>query len=266
MGNIFIAIKRFFQNKNTVTIFAILVAVGIIYFAYNYRIKKSTEPVNVPYATKEIGPRTNITSDMVATRKVPGGVVTKDVITNSQNIIGKYVSNKAVIPEGSMFYSSMVIEWDELPSSIAEDIGNGETIYALDVSRGDDKTFGNSIYPGNYIDIYYKANYKMNNRNVPWIGKFIEGIQVLDVVDENNNSVFETNGAPLKPKKIIFNINNDMYLLFMKIDILNIDLFPVQRNANYSKQQHGAKIVDSDFKLWIEGQAIEDNIVIGGKK
>ena len=59
MGNIMIAVKRFFKNKNTVTILAILVAVGILYLACNLRIKKDTEPVNVPYATKEIGPRTN---------------------------------------------------------------------------------------------------------------------------------------------------------------------------------------------------------------
>ena len=34
MGNIILSIKRFFQNKNTVTIFALLLAVGIIYYAY----------------------------------------------------------------------------------------------------------------------------------------------------------------------------------------------------------------------------------------
>ena len=232
MGNIIIAIKRFFQNKNTVTIIAILAAVGIIYFAYNYRIKKSTEPVNVPYATKELGPRTYITSDMVSTRKVPGGVVTKNVITSTGNIIGKYVSNEAVIPEGSLFYQSMVIEWEQFPSSIFADIPDGQTVYALPVNS--ESTYGNSIFPGNYIDIYYKTTDSSSvGQSKVWVGKFIESIRVLDVEDAYGNSVFETNGNPSSPAKLIFNIPDDVFLLFKKIDAIGgIELFPVQQIAS----------------------------------
>lgn len=261
MGSIIIAIKRFFQNKNTVTIFAILVAVGIIYFAYNLRIKRSTEPVNVPYAVQAIGPRTYITAEMVSTKKVPGGVVTKDVLTTTTNIIGKYVSNKAVIPEGSMFYKSMVLDWEELPSSIYEDINESETVYALPVSI--ESTYGNSIFPGNYIDIYYLAY----DGNKPWIGKFIEGIRVLDVEDDKGNSVFETIDAPLVPSKLIFNIDEDLFILFKKIEKLGIaELFPVQRNADYSNQEHNAEVVGLEFRAWIEEKAVKQNIVVGGKK
>lgn len=263
MGSFLISIKRFFQNKNTVTIFALLVAVGIIYYSYNLRIKKSTEPVNVPYATMELGPRTYITSDMVSTKKVPGGVVTKDVINSSKNIVGKYVSNRAVIPEGSMFYESMVIEWDKLPSSNFENIGDGQTIYQLKVDSN--KTYGNSIYPGNYIDIYYVTRKKEKNNSL-WIGKFIEGIRVLDVVDSAGNSVFETNGAPLQPSKIQFNVDDPTFLLFKKIDLFgDVDLFPVQRNAAYSKQEHKAKIVGNEFAEYIKSRAVQDSTINGGK-
>ena len=126
MGNIIISIKRFFQNKNTVTIFAILIAVGIIYFAYNYRIKKSTEPVNVPYATQE-------------------GIVTKDVLTNPDNIIGKYVINTGVVPKDGLFFNSMVIDGDESLTSIADDIPDGQVTCSMEVDL--DSTFGISIYP-----------------------------------------------------------------------------------------------------------------------
>ena len=82
MGSILIGIKRFFKNKNTVTIIAILAALGILYGAYYFRIKKATDPVSVPYATREIGPRTLITADMIGIKKVPGGIVKGGALIN----------------------------------------------------------------------------------------------------------------------------------------------------------------------------------------
>lgn len=268
MGNIIISIKRFFQNKNTVTIFAIIIAVGIIYFAYNYRIKKSTEPVSIPYATQDIGPRTLITSEMISTRKVPGGVVTKDVLTNMNNIIGKYVINTAVIPEGSIFYESMVVNWEELPTSPFKDIPDGQTGATINVDM--ENTYGNSIFPGNYIDLYYQTN---DDDGREWVGKFIECIRVLDVRDSNGNSVFETNGAPLKPNQLLFNIDDKTFNLFKKIDnVGGITLFPVQRNSKYSEKCKGngnnseTKIVGNEFQQFVEKKAVSDSTINGGKK
>ncbi len=258
MGNIVMSIKRFLQNKNTVTILALLASVGVIYFAYNYRIKKSTEPVNVPYAVNEIGPWTEITSEMVSIKKVPGGVVTKDVITTTGNIVGKYVRPDAVIPEGSMFYNSTVVPWDELPKSAFEKIEDNQRIYYLTVSM--ESTYGNSIYPGNYIDIYYKTT----NGGKIWIGKFIEGIRVLDVLDSSNRSVFETNGTPRTPAKLAFNLDEDYFTLFNKVyGVGQITLFPVQRNASYSKNAENKqmKIVGTEFKQFVLDRSVDDSIV-----
>ena len=60
MNNILIGLKRFFTNKNTVTIICVLGIVFFLYFGYNWRIKKSTEPLSVPYAKEEIQPRTGL--------------------------------------------------------------------------------------------------------------------------------------------------------------------------------------------------------------
>ncbi len=264
MGNIMIAIKRFFQNKNTVTIFAILLAVGIIYFAYNYRIKRKTEPVNVPYAVKELAPRTLITDEMVSTKKVPGGIVTKNVITNTSNIVGKYVTNTAVIPEGSMFYQSAIVEWEDLPSSIAKDIPDKETLYRLHVDL--DSTYGNSIFKGNRIDIYFKTE----KDNKVWVGKFIEGIEVYGVVDSYSKSVFETIGDPLEPEYLLFNVDINKFKLLKAIEeveaLSEITLFPVPRNANYSKEENKvtAEITGIEFYNYVM-QYISDDTKKGIK-
>ena len=59
----------------------------------------------------------------------------------------------------------MVKKWEELPSSVFEDIPDNQTVYALPVDS--EKTYGNSIFPGNYIDLYFRASVDENNQNVP---------------------------------------------------------------------------------------------------
>ena len=264
MNNILIGVKRFFQNKNTVTLIALVACIGIIYFGYNARIKSATTPMNVPYATREIGPRTYITSEMVGVRKIPGGAVTKGVITNTNNIIGRYVSNKAVVPEGGLFYDTMVIDWEDFPTSMYADIPDGYTVYNLKVDV--DKTYGNSIYPGNYIDIYFNTTASEGGKDKVWIGKFVENIKVFDVVNTGFKGVFETNGEPLTPAYIVFAVPDEIYLLFMKIESLGLDLFPVQRNAKYanSSEAKEMKIIGTEFVKYVEDRYVPDDVVEGG--
>ena len=97
MENIKVALKRFLKNKNTVTIIALLTSLAILYYAYNLRIKKATEPISVPYAVRRLEPRTLIENKDVGIKQVPGGMVNgRDVIASSSLIVGKYVSEKVV--------------------------------------------------------------------------------------------------------------------------------------------------------------------------
>lgn len=263
MESILIGIKRFFKNKNTVTIIAILAALGILYWAYNYRIEKQTEPINVPYATMEIGPRTLITADMVSTRKVPGGVNSKNLLTSTSQIVGKYVSNKAVIPNGGLFYSDMVVNWEDLPSSLFEDIPEGNTIVALQVNL--ESTYGNSIFPGNYIDLYYVTT--LDNGKL-MLGKFIESIKVLSVTDSEGNNVFETIEDSKTPTYLMFSVPEDLHLLLRKASYLDGQIFPVPRNAEYSNNPKETRVVSSRIQNYILDKSIDvesqDRVTSGG--
>ena len=67
MGNL----KKALTNKNTVTVLGVILAVLIIYFGYNMRVKNAVNPVPVPYAIKTISPGTQITDDMIGIMEVP---------------------------------------------------------------------------------------------------------------------------------------------------------------------------------------------------
>lgn len=262
MNGLLIGVKRFFKNKNTVTIIAVVACLALIYFAYNARIKRATEPQSVPYAVSNIEPRTKITSEMVGTRKVPGSVITANVITSTDKIIGYYVSNKVEIPKDSLFYNNTLLTWDELPSSLYEDIPEGNTIVYLPVDM--DKTYGNSIFEGNYIDLYYSGNDKDGKILV---GKFIESIKVLAVTDSEFNNIFEKTSKMDEPAYLIFSVPEDMHLLLRKAMYLSGNIFPVPRNAEYSENPKPTRVSSSYLQNLILSQTInvsEEDLNNGG--
>ncbi len=252
MSNLWIGIKRFFKNKNTVTILAIVACLVIIYFAYNMRIKKATEPQLIPYALVDLPPRTHITEDMVGLRKVPGSVVTPNVITSKSLIVDKYVSNEVQIPKDSLFYNDTLMTWEQLPSSIYEDIGNDEAIVALKVNLND--TYGNSIFEGNYIDLYYTGK---DSDGKILVGKFIESIRVKAVTDEHFNSVFEKTDGKTQPVYLIFTVKESMHKLLKLATKLNVGrIYPVPRNAEYSKNPKPTRVASSYIVDLIKKSAI----------
>jgi hypothetical protein len=245
MGNILTTIKRFLGNKNTVTILGVILGVLVLYIGYNYRVKQATTPVTVPYAKEEISSRTLITSDMIGYMEVSSSVVknSPNLITNASDLINKYVAYGTTIPANSMFYTTQVLTSDEMPDSAFENIPDGYTIFSLSVDLH--TTYGNSIYPGNYIDLYFKG---VDDTGKIMFGKLIESIEVLAVKDSNGEHVFETTVESRIPAELQFAVPDDMYLLLMKAEYItgsSIEIIPVPRNASYSANP-GETVVSSD--------------------
>lgn len=256
MQNILIGFKRFISNRNTVTIIALVACVFILYFFYSNRIQKATDPVSVPYAVTEIAPRTKITADMVATRKVPGGIVKTsgaDVYTSTSQIINLYVKNDSVIPKGSMFYkSALTDDWTEAKISLYDSIQEGNTLVSLPVTI--ESTYGNSIFPGNYIDLYFVG--VQNNKLL--LGKFIESIKVLGVIDSDGNNVFEKLTSNVgSPAYLVFSVPEEYYLLLQKASYLSGNIFPVPRNASYSNNPHETRISSAAIQQFILEQTVD---------
>lgn len=241
MNKLIGSLKRFLANKNTVTILAVVVSVIILWLGYSYRIKKDTNPVRVPYARVEIQPRTQITEDMIGYVDVPNKMLQSNTVRYSTDIIGKYANYNTVIPAGSLFYASTLVTWSEMPDSAWADIPDGYTVVSLNVST--ETTYGNSIFPGNYIDLYY-VTYDETGKLL--LGKLIESIEVLAVKDSSGRHVFENSSANLVPSSLIFAVPEDMHLLLRKASYLSGSLIPVPRNKSYSDNP-GATVVSSEY-------------------
>ena len=179
-------LNKFLRNKNTVTILGVLACIAILFVGYNIRINQKTALVTVYYANQTIQPKTKITEDMVSRTQVPKSFILWDYYKNYENIIGKYSNYNTMIAEGSLFYTDLLVEEANLPDAIFYDINEGERVVSFPVTTA--LTYGNSIMPGNIVDIYVKL---IDGSGKVVYGEFYENIETLAVKDSNGKNVFE---------------------------------------------------------------------------
>lgn len=239
MGNIGATVKKILSNRNTVTILGVLLGIVVLYFAYNWRVNQAIKPITVPCAKQNISSATTITEDMIDYVDISQNVISKSpgIITNVGDLIGKKIAPGSSIPINGLFYTSQLAENAEVNSLFA-DIEDGYTIYTLAVDL--ETTYGNSIYPGNYIDLYLEGE---DSDDKLIYSKFIESIKVLDVEDSSGNSVFSgTNSSENTPEVLLFAVPDDMFKLLRKAELIGMHIYPVPRNLSYTKNPKATEV------------------------
>ena len=259
--NILVSIKRFFTNKNVVTVIGVILIIGLLYWGYNKAIETQVRPVSgIPIAKEKILPGTLITDDMIETIEVAPIVLRKgDVYTKKSDIVGSnkkmYSNYDTAIPKGSMFYKTSVITESELPNATLLDLKADEVLYNLPVTVR--STFGNIIMPDTYIDIYLKA---VENNEIIY-GKFIENIKVLAVKDSSGNDVFTNSEEKRTPSMMLFGLEPEINVLLNKASYLtqySVAIVPVPHGAN--SEIVGDKKVSSEYlREFINSKSVEIN-------
>lgn len=245
MNNFIISVKRFFQNKNTVTILGVIAIIGLLYWGYNSSINKATKPVSIPVAKQTIQPRTKITKDMIEYVKVPNASIKSGVVKSSNLVIGKYANVNSTIPKGSMFYSEMLVNENQLPDSAFVEVAEGDVPYNFAVTMA--STYGNSMYPGNYVDIYMKAK---NETGEIMVGKLLSDVKILAVKDSSGRNVFDNLEEKRTPAYMIFGVSNEIHILLRKATYLSgssysIELFPVPHGGTIENK--GETVVSTQY-------------------
>ena len=255
MERILNSIKRFLSNKNTVTIIGVILGVMILYFGYTYRVNQATNPVPIPYARETIQPRTFITADMVGTVNVAPAMIGKgSVVTNVSQIVGKYANVNAAIPQGSLFYNGQIISASELPNAALLNIPENEVAYNLKVDV--ETSYGNSLLPGNTVDIYFKA---FNDNAEIIVGKLIENVTILAVKDKNGDNVFENTNENRIPAIYIFAVPEEVHLILRKSEYMYTNeaaLIPVPTYASYSKEAGELMMTSGYIRTFVESKSV----------
>ncbi len=263
MGNLAIGLKKFMQNKNTVTVVGVILAIFVLYIAYTMRVKSSINPISVPYAADQIPAGTQITEGMIETRQVPPSMLDGEVITNVGEIVDKYSAADVVIPKGSLFYRRAVVEKEQLPANIILQYPKGYVLYNFDVNTT--STYGNSVYPGNYIDIYLKAvnraDAETNAADVDRIlfGRLVSNIKVLAVKDSSGRPVFQNIDEGRTPAMIVFAVPEDIYVLLKKAENMktySTSLVLVPTNESLNDEPADLEVSSDQLKEWINNRTV----------
>ena len=249
-------LKRFLGNKNTITIIGVLLIIVIIYFGYTTAVKRGTESVTVPYAKVAIQPRTKITEDMIGYTKVLKSTLQGNVISNDAKVINRYSNINSLIPKGSLFYSDAIVPYEELPDAVLTEIPDGLVAFNLAVDIN--STYGNSVYPGNYIDIYFKG---MSDNNKVMVGKLLSNVKVLAVKDGNGHAVFENSEEERHPAMVIFGVEEEIYLLLKKATFLSrsdyqVELIPVPTNESLKTKPGETALTSTELVTYINSKSV----------
>ncbi len=215
MKNLQSSFKKFLGNKNTVTILGVLIVVIILYIGYNYRIQSKVSLKQVPVASQTIAPKTEITDSMIKTVNVPADFLVGSYYTNKENIVGKYSNYNATIAEGSLFYTDLVVKAEDLPDSVFSELKEGYRVVNLSLSNLKGLYGG----PGEYVDVYFSG---INTDNKVMFGQFLNGIEILAIVDENGNNTYGVTSDDVgAPSTIYLAVPEDLYVMFGRIERLN---------------------------------------------
>lgn len=260
MGNLVTNFKKFLQNKNTVTVIGVILAIIVLYFAYTIRINSAIHPVSVPYAAEQIKAGTQITEAMISTREVPPSMLDGEVILNVGEIIDKYAAADTVIPKGSLFYKRAVVEKEQLPGSIILDYPKNYVLYNLPVNTN--STYGNSVFPGNYIDIWLKAvNIIPDDQiagnadaNKIMYGRLISNVKVLAVKDASGQAVFQNMDENRSPAMVVFALPQEYYVLLSKASYMrsySTEITLVPTNEGNKDEPGDLELSSEALKEWI---------------
>ena len=249
-------LKQILSNKNTVTLIGAVLIVIVLYVFYNMRVSQATSPIKVPYAIQTIAPRTKITSDMIGILEVTQAALKGNIYKSKDQILNNdlYTNVNCTIPAGSLFFTSALIKEKDLPDSYLKDLEEGMIPYNFSVNMW--STYGNSIYPGNYVNIYFKGN---GDDGLLMIGKLLENVKVLAVKDSSGRHVFENTSEARTPNQIIFQVPEEIHLLLRKAEYIpgvDVILVPNNTSVNLGKDETAAIEVTSEtIKEYIESKA-----------
>lgn len=251
MGNFLVPFKKFLSNKNTITILGVLVGLVVLYLGYSWRVNQSVQPTEVPICSQTLLAGTKITDQYIQYAKVPKDMISNmtNLETQANNIVGKLVAYDGKIAQNSFFFSDNLIAEEDMPDSIFSSIPDGNTIYSLKINY--DKSYGNSIFPGDNIDLYMTTN---TEEGLLVFGRLLAEIQVLAVKDANGKNVFADKDNPTEPAALLFSVPENLFLLLKKAEKLGIEIEPIPRNESYSTSANATELKNDELQQMIINQ------------
>jgi len=149
--------------------------------------------VEVVVANRDIDPRSEITKQDFKVIKMPKALVGDTVLDSADEVLGMFTDIEGKIPQGSMFYQSMLYDRKTLPDYPSLLLKTGQVGFA--VATDIIKSLGNSLVVGQKVDIYVTITTPTRNVIADCL---VQQVRIIGIKDRNGLDLQheKSNGVP----------------------------------------------------------------------
>ena len=154
-----------------------------LYFSISAYLRYNGSYIRVPVASHQLYQRSCLKEEDLEYVEVPKAIISSDICTKSEEIIGNYVKLSYSLPKGSFLYKG-ALEKDirDLSTTLLK---QGEASY--DLFTSDVKINTGNLSAGMYVDIYFTA--KDADRTLSDL--LFEGCRIIGLYDPSGKMIRE---------------------------------------------------------------------------
>lgn len=173
-----------------------------------------TKTVEVIVVSETLGPRSMIESKHVSVISMPKNTVPTNVFLDESDVVGKFVSFDASLYRGMFFFVDAIESIDTVNDAPLLRLKEGQVAVSIGVDVL--KSIGNTLLPGQYVDLVH--TFVIRNGN-PIVDTIFNDVRVLAIKDRYGLDMSDSKSQKV-PHVILLAINhsdaNDFYLALRK--------------------------------------------------
>ncbi len=219
------------NKKKSVIVISIALIVFLnvsISFLIVNTMSKSTQ---VYVAKSKLIPRIPITEDDLEVINMPKHLIPSNIIQNKDEIIGKVIAYDSSVYQGMFFFSEALD--DPIQSKDAPLLRLKENQVAVSLGVDVIQSLGNTLLPGQYVDIVY--TYPIRNQN-PIVDTIYKNVRVLSLKDRYGLDMDDPKSQKA-PHVILLALNHeDANSFYLALNKGEMDLVPVFHNDSIQQE------------------------------
>lgn len=172
------------RHVGVVIIIVAFIVSAMCYIFVPMFVKKELRVVYVPISTIQINETTKIKEEMITEIEMMNEYLPSSIITNKDNIIGKYVKNDCTIAPNQFFYKELLVDEEIAMGKIFRELRENEIAYNLTV---DPQWIQNdNIHLNQLINVYVHFTNEIEKGGQNYIfGQLAENIRVIGISEDS---------------------------------------------------------------------------------
>lgn len=216
------------MNK-TIKIKVMMSMVGLLTLnisAFIVLYNSALETVDVVVANTTLAPRSIIEEKHLKVIAFPKGSLDSSVYIDSKDVVGKVVSYDSTIHPNSMFFKSSIESISDVLDAPILALKDDQRAVSMQVDMI--KSSGNTLLPGQYVDVVLTL--PIRNKN-PLVDVIFEAVRVLAVKDRYGYDMSDSKSQKVPHVALLAIHEQDVSDFYLALEKGSIHLVPLSTNS-----------------------------------